>query len=134
MRAYYDSSKNMICVSELYSDICEINSPANDFLTKIRPLLKTLVSNNEELELKIIEYMCMFNIIFPIEFKRIFETQHDTVVLEISNFGIDLDISKTFINETYNVAKSQILEYQSKNKNRLVDSDPRTNKMKPKQK
>lgn len=97
MTAYYDQSKNMICIRELYSDVCEINDDLNVFFTSIRNLLTDLSDKNLDLELKIIKYMCDTNIIYPNEFTEANKNQNENLIKKLTELGCDRNKTEQFI-------------------------------------
>lgn len=121
MSAYYDKTKNMICIRELYSDFCEVDNDVNLFFTSIRSLLRS-TSGSVDIEAKLIDFMCDSSIIYPGEFISTEQTNRKTLVSDITNLGINKQQVEQFVSEVVKIANQQ-------NKPTIfLDSDPRTNK------
>lgn len=122
MTAYYDQSKDMICVRELYADTCDVNDTANSFFMSLRTILKTLMQNaGAEEEKKLVTFMCNTKIIFPMDFLHVAESRRDNLIDDITNLGFDKGIVEKLVIELMMVAH-QPIQTQT-----FIDSDPRTN-------
>lgn len=118
MTAYYNKTKDMICIRELYSESCDADNDVNLFFTSIRTILQDL-SNNNEIEL--ITFMCDRQIIFPVEFLHEYESNRDNLISDIVNLEFDKTIVENLVLQLVDVA-NKIMKPQ-----KLIDSDPRTN-------
>lgn len=130
MSAYYDETKDMICIHELYSDTCEIDNEINVFFKSFRSFLRSLINNttNMEIETKFIKYMCDHKLIFPKEFLHVNQLNSDNLVNDIVQLGFEKDVANKLILGLATIASQFIIP------KKFIDSDPRTNGTIPKQK
>mgnify|MGYP000393799692 CR=1 FL=1 len=118
MSIYYNQQKDMLCIKELYSDICDATNDTNLFFAKLRPILQQYFPKKET-EITLINFMCVQKYMFPGEFLNS-KNDNTKIINFIVQLGLNTDDATKLFDNMLEIANNSLIPSV------IIDTDPTT--------